>query len=94
MVPYRQRSSKLHCSMDWLNQRLSEEEESPKPGIFIGKELAQELYVTAGDVVHIINPIGGGVGIMGVPTPDVRSFRVAGIFHTGMYEYDTKWTYV
>ena len=70
------------------------EEESPKPGIFIGKELAQELYVTAGDVVHIINPIGGGVGIMGVPTPDVRSFRVAGIFHTGMYEYDTKWTYV
>ena len=28
------------------------------------------------------------------PTPDVRSFRVAGIFHTGMYEYDTKWTYV
>ena len=70
------------------------DDESPKPGIFIGKELAQELYVTAGDVVHIINPIGGGVGIMGVPTPDVRSFRVAGIFHTGMYEYDTKWTYV
>ena len=73
---------------------VSEEEESPKPGIFIGKELAQELYVTAGDVVHIINPVGGGVGIMGVPTPDVRTFRVAGIFHTGMYEYDTKWTYV
>lgn len=73
---------------------MSEEEESPKPGIFIGKELAQELYVTAGDVVHIINPVGGGVGIMGVPTPDVRTFRIAGIFHTGMYEYDTKWTYV
>lgn len=70
------------------------EDNSPKPGIFIGKELAQELYVTTGDVVHIINPIGGGVGIMGVPTPDVRSFRIAGIFHTGMYEYDTKWTYV
>ena len=73
---------------------ISQEEENPKPGIFIGKELAQELYVTAGDVVHIINPVGGGVGIMGVPTPDVRSFRIAGIFHTGMYEYDTKWTYV
>ena len=60
----------------------------------IGKELAQELYVSTGDVVHIINPIGGGIGMMGMPTPDVRSFRVAGIFHTGMYEYDTKWTYV
>lgn len=74
--------------------KVSEEEENPKPGIFIGKELAQELYVTVGDIIHIINPVGGGVGIMGVPTPDVRSFRIAGIFHTGMYEYDTKWTYV
>ena len=77
-----------------VKPEVSDDEESPKPGIFIGKELAQELYVTAGDVVHIINPVGGGVGIMGVPTPDVRTFRVAGIFHTGMYEYDTKWTYV
>ena len=81
--------------LDGLSKpEATEQEESPKPGIFIGKELAQELYVTAGDVVHIINPVGGGVGIMGVPTPDVRSFRIAGIFHTGMYEYDTKWTYV
>ena len=31
---------------------------------------------------------------MGMPDSDVRSFRVAGIFHSGMYEYDTKWTYV
>ena len=67
---------------------------NPRPGIFIGKELAQELYVTAGGLVHIINPIGGGIGMLGMPTPDVRSYRVAGIFHTGMYEYDTKWTYV
>ena len=64
------------------------------PGILIGRELAKQLWVGVGDVVHIINPIGGSIGIMGMPTPDVRSFRVAGIFHSGMYEYDTKWTYV
>ena len=64
------------------------------PGILIGRELAKQLWVGVGDVVHIINPIGGSIGIMGVPTPDVRSFRVAGVFHSGMYEYDTKWTYV
>ena len=65
-----------------------------RPGIMIGKELAEELWVDVGDIVHIINPVGGGIGPMGMPTPDVRTFRVAGIFHTGMYEYDTKWTYV
>lgn len=65
-----------------------------RPGIMIGKELAEELWVSVGDVVHIINPVGGGVGPMGMPVPDVRTFRLAGIFHTGMYEYDTKWTYV
>ena len=68
--------------------------EKPRAGILIGKELAQELYVSTGDMVHIINPIGGGIGMLGMPTPDVRTFRVSGIFHTGMYEYDTKWTYV
>ncbi len=77
-----------------VKPETTDEEPQPKPGIFIGKELAQELYVTTGDTVHIINPVGGGIGMLGMPTPDVRSFRIAGIFHTGMYEYDTKWTYV
>ena len=73
---------------------ITEGDTPSKPGIFIGKELAQELYVTTDDTVHIINPVGGGIGMLGMPTPDVRSFRIAGIFHTGMYEYDTKWTYI
>lgn len=73
---------------------MTEGDTPSKPGIFIGKELAQELYVTTDDTVHIINPVGGGIGMLGMPTPDVRSFRIAGIFHTGMYEYDTKWTYI
>lgn len=64
------------------------------PGIIIGREMAEHLAVTVGDKVHVINPIGGGSGPMGVPTPTVRPFRVAGIFYSGMYEYDTKWTYV
>jgi lipoprotein-releasing system permease protein len=44
--------------------------------------------------VWVINPIGGGMGPFGVPVPTTRTFRVAGIFYTGMYEYDTKWSYV
>ncbi len=64
------------------------------PGIILGKELAEHLAVTVGDPVHLINPIGGGTGPMGMPVPRVQPFRVAGVFYSGMYEYDTKWTYV
>lgn len=64
------------------------------PGIIIGKELREHLQVRAGDTVQLINPLGGGPGPMGVPTPSVRSLRVAAVFDSGMFEYDTKWTYV
>lgn len=64
------------------------------PGILIGEELAEQLKVYTGDRVHVINPVGGGIGPLGMPTPQVKPFRVAGIFYSGMYEYDTKWTYV
>ncbi len=64
------------------------------PGILIGRELQEMLQVFPGDKVQIINPLGDGTGVMGVPTPTVRHFRVAGVYHSGMYEYDTKWTYI
>ncbi|MCB9759363.1 MAG: ABC transporter permease [Alphaproteobacteria bacterium] len=64
------------------------------PGILIGQELAQDLKVFVGDKVFIINPVGKGAGPFGTPVPDVKAFRVAGIFYSGMYEYDTKWTYI
>ncbi len=64
------------------------------PGILIGEELAHSLKVFVGDKVHIINPVGRGVGPFGTPMPDVKGFRVAGIYYSGMYEYDTKWTYI
>jgi lipoprotein-releasing system permease protein len=64
------------------------------PGIFVGQELADQLRIWPGDRVHVVNPVGGGTGPFGMPVPDVKPFRVAGIFYSGMYEYDTKWTYV
>ncbi len=64
------------------------------PGIILGEGLADSLKVFPGDRVHVINPLGGGAGPMGMPIPQVKAFRVIGIFYTGMYEYDTKWAYV
>lgn len=71
-----------------------DDDDAEVPGILLGEELAHSLKVFVGDKVHIINPVGRGVGPFGTPIPDVKAFRVAGIYYSGMYEYDTKWTYI
>lgn len=82
---------KLRTPPPALAQDLGDTE--PLPGLLVGEGLADTLKVFPGDRVHVINPIGSGVGPMGLPIPRVQAFRVAGIFYTGMYEYDTKWAY-
>jgi lipoprotein-releasing system permease protein len=68
-----------------------EDGESP-PGIFIGKELAQTLGVMLDDAVVVVSP-AGGLTPLGA-APPMKKFRVAGIFDTGMYEYDTSMAYI
>ncbi len=60
--------------------------------IILGSELAEDLKSGVGDVVSVVNPVGGGVGPTG-PVPTSRFFRVAAIFHSGMYEYDLKFAF-
>lgn len=62
------------------------------PGILIGAELARSLGVDVGNEIQLISP-DGEVGPSGL-RPKLRSFRVAGIFRTGMYEYDQKLAYL
>jgi lipoprotein-releasing system permease protein len=62
-------------------------------GIILGRELAGSLHVSVGDRVDIISPLGGELGPQG-PLPKSRPFRVAGIFYSGMYEYDAKFVYI
>lgn len=63
------------------------------PGIILGKELAHGLKVGLGDRVNVVSPLGGEVGPAG-PMPKSRPFRVAGIFYSGMYEFDAKSAYI
>jgi lipoprotein-releasing system permease protein len=63
------------------------------PGIIMGRELAASLKVVVGDRVNVVSPIGGELGPQG-PMPKSRPFRVAGIFYSGMYEYDSKFVYI
>jgi lipoprotein-releasing system permease protein len=62
------------------------------PGIVVGRELARSLRVFVGDQVSVVSPFGD-LGPAG-PQPKSRPFRVAAVFHSGMYEYDSKFAYL
>ncbi|HLM42689.1 MAG TPA: ABC transporter permease, partial [Myxococcaceae bacterium] len=63
------------------------------PGIILGRELATIMRVVVGDRVNVISPQGAELGPAGL-IPKSRAFRVAGIFYSGMYEYDAKFAYI
>lgn len=63
-----------------------------KPGIILGKELALRLGVFVGDTVNVVSPVGP-VSAMGM-VPKIRTFAVAALFHSGMYEYDSSLAYI
>lgn len=62
------------------------------PGIIVGKELKANLGIDVGDEVNMVSP-AGSLGPTGV-LPRMRRFRVAGVFNSGMYEYDATLVYI
>ena len=62
------------------------------PAIILGKELAKNLGVMQGDPVYLISPRGMISPIGHIPT--MKRFRVAGLFESGMYEYDRSLAYI
>lgn len=61
------------------------------PGLIVGQELARTLRLHVGDEVNVVSPLGE-LGPTG-PMPKSRPFRIAGIFYSGMYEFDMKMAY-
>jgi lipoprotein-releasing system permease protein len=64
------------------------------PGIILGQELARLLMVDPGDELYVISPFSGILTPMGGKVPRMKRFRVAGLFDSGMYDYDTSFAYV
>ena len=66
--------------------------EAALPSVVLGAELAARTGLRAGDTGQLISgeaqltPLG--------LAPRFRRVRVAGIFHSGLYEYDATWAYV
>lgn len=77
---------------EFLQPQIDDRGREVLPGIIVGKELARTLRVFLGDDVDVVSPMGD-LGPAG-PMPKARRFRVAGIFYSGMYEFDMKLVYV
>ena len=78
-------------------QSLAEPETDPDSGakidrMILGRELARIVGLKVGGVATIISPQGHltPVGL----APRYRDFRVAGIFASGLSDYDETWAYI
>jgi lipoprotein-releasing system permease protein len=78
-------------------QSLAEPETDPDTQaqidqIILGRDLAQTIGLKVGDVATVISPEGHltPVGL----APRYRDFKVAGIFASGLSDYDETWAYI
>ena len=62
------------------------------PPIVIGKDLAESIGAEVGDTVEVISP-QGEISPLGL-VPRYRAFRIAGIFSSGFYQYDSAYGFV
>jgi len=62
------------------------------PVLLVGRILADELKVSAGDYMTLTSPQGNltPFGLL----PRAKRFRVGGIFDSGFYDYDANWGFV
>jgi lipoprotein-releasing system permease protein len=61
------------------------------PPIILGKDMADSLGATVGDTVLVTSP-QGELTPFGM-VPKYTRFRVAGIFNSGFYDYDSSWAF-
>jgi lipoprotein-releasing system permease protein len=61
-------------------------------GVAIGRRLADQLSVRAGDSVTLVAP-RGAVTPMGT-TPRIKSYKIAAVFEVGMSEYDAAFVFM
>jgi lipoprotein-releasing system permease protein len=61
------------------------------PPIILGKDMADNLGATLGSVVLVTSP-QGELTPFGM-VPKYSRFRVAGIFNSGFYDYDSSWAF-
>lgn len=72
---------------------LNVQSEEMLDGVFLGKDLADQLAVGVGDSITMLTPEGSLSPFTGM-MPRTRRLRVVGIFYLGFYEYDSTYGFV
>jgi len=65
-------------------------------GVLVGRELTKQIHLYTDQEVRLVSPLSDPANpdATGTPIPFNQDYRVAGMFFTGMYEYDLKFVYV
>jgi lipoprotein-releasing system permease protein len=71
--------------------RLRDAPDSSLPGIILGARLAEDIGMRVDSILSVVSP-QGELTPMGI-RPNIRRFRVVGIFESGFYDIDDNWTY-
>jgi len=67
--------------------------EGGRPQLVLGRDLAEKLRVSVGDEITLVNPLRAKPSITGF-NAKYRKFEVAGIFRSGLYEYDATLVFI
>ncbi len=80
-------------SLEARRSPASADPDAPPPmaNMIIGKEMARALGIRAGDTLKVFVPMGR-LTPFGM-TASEKTFRVAGIFESGLWDYDSNWVY-
>ena len=62
-------------------------------GVAIGRRLANQLSLHAGDMVTLVAPRGAAVTPMGT-TPRIKPYKIVAVFEIGMSEYDAAFVFM
>lgn len=66
-----------------------------RPGVVVGKLLADRFGVNLGETLSVITPSSVTMdAVTGLMMPHAMEFEVTGVFETGMYEYDNQYVFI
>ncbi len=76
------------------NPTERESEEQELEGVILGNQLARSLALRVDDLVTAVSSQSRLTPAGLQPRPRYTRFRVAGVFSSGLFEYDAKWAYI
>ncbi len=72
----------------------TDKDKSRWPGIVLGEALAGQLGADIGDEITVLSPQAASSSTIMSGGTITRSYVLVGLFHTGLFNYDSKWAVV